>query len=85
MPKNSVGDPDSDPHVSGPPGSGSGSISQRYGSGSFPFFIKVLSRVQRLTFFDKTEHPRPFVDPNEVLRNIYLVFYDISSAFGFKD
>ncbi len=38
----SVGDPDpQDPHVFGPPGSGSNS--QRYGSGSFPFFIKVLS------------------------------------------
>jgi hypothetical protein len=37
----SVGDPDpQDPHVFGPPGSGS--ISQRYGSGSFPFLIKVL-------------------------------------------
>ncbi len=35
----SVGDPH--PHVFGPPGSGS--ISQRYGSGSFPFLIKVLS------------------------------------------
>jgi hypothetical protein len=37
LPKGSVGDPDSepdpqDPHVFGPPGSGS--ISQRYGSGS---------------------------------------------------
>jgi hypothetical protein len=31
-PKSSVADPD--PHVFGPPGSGSGSISQRYGSGS---------------------------------------------------
>jgi hypothetical protein len=33
----SVADPDPDPpdpHVFGPPGSGSGSISQRYGSGS---------------------------------------------------
>jgi hypothetical protein len=34
----SVGDPD--PHVFRPPGSGS--IRQRYGSGSFPFLIKVL-------------------------------------------
>jgi hypothetical protein len=38
-----------DPHDFGPPGSGS--ISQRYGSGygsgSFPFLIKVLSEVQR--------------------------------------
>ncbi len=41
---NSVGDPDPDPqdlYVFGPPGFGSGSISQRYGSGSgsrsFPF------------------------------------------------
>ncbi len=34
-PLTSVADPDpnSDPHVFGPPGSGSGSISQRYGSG----------------------------------------------------
>jgi hypothetical protein len=40
-------DPDpQDPHVCGPPGSGSGSISQRYGSGSFPFLIKVLSSVK---------------------------------------
>jgi hypothetical protein len=32
----SVADPDPlDPHVLGPPGSGSGSTSQRYGSGSF--------------------------------------------------
>jgi hypothetical protein len=40
----SVGDPD--PHVFGPPGSGS--ISQRYGSGfgSFPFLIKVLSELK---------------------------------------
>ncbi len=38
----SVGDPDpQDPHVFGPPGSGS--ISQRYGSGSFPCPINVLS------------------------------------------
>jgi hypothetical protein len=32
-----------DPHAFGPPESGSGSISQRYGSGSFPFLINVLS------------------------------------------
>jgi hypothetical protein len=39
----SVGDPDpQDPHVSEPPGSGSGS-----GFGSFPFLKKVLNRVQR--------------------------------------
>jgi hypothetical protein len=37
-------DPEPDPHVSGP--SGSGSISQRYGSGSFPFLIKVLSGLK---------------------------------------
>ncbi len=35
IPGTSVGDPE--PHVFGPPGSGSGSISQRCGSGSFPF------------------------------------------------
>jgi hypothetical protein len=37
----SVGEPDPDPHVFGPPGSGS--VSQRFGSGSFPFLRKVLS------------------------------------------
>ncbi len=37
-----------DPHVFGPPGYVSGSISQRYGSGSrfFPFLIKVLSGMK---------------------------------------
>jgi hypothetical protein len=41
----SVGNPQ-DPHVFGPPGSGS--ISQRYGSGSgsFPFLIDVLSGIK---------------------------------------
>jgi hypothetical protein len=35
----SVADPDPpDPHVVGPPGSGSGSISQRHGSGSGSFY-----------------------------------------------
>jgi hypothetical protein len=38
----SVGDPD--PDVFGPPRSGS--ISQRYGSGSFPFLINVLSGLK---------------------------------------
>ncbi len=39
----SVGDPDpQDPHVCGPPRSGSGSISRRYGSWSFPFPIKMV-------------------------------------------
>ncbi len=45
--KSSVADPDpnpdpdpSDPFVFGPPGSGSGFISQRYGSGSNPYIIK---------------------------------------------
>ncbi len=40
----SVGDPDHDPHVFGPPGSGS--VSQRYGSGSFPLLLKVLSGLK---------------------------------------
>jgi hypothetical protein len=46
----SVGDPDPepDPHVFGPPGSGS--ISQRcgsgFGSGSFPFIINLLSEMK---------------------------------------
>jgi hypothetical protein len=35
LPKGCVGDPVQDPHVFGPPGSES--ISERYGSGSFPF------------------------------------------------
>ncbi len=38
--ENSVADPDlPDTHVFGPPGSGSGSISQRYGSGSGSFYL----------------------------------------------
>ncbi len=41
--KSSVGDPDQeDPHVFGP----SGSVSQRYGSGSFPFLIKMLRGLE---------------------------------------
>jgi hypothetical protein len=45
----SVGDPDphpQDPHVLRPPGSASGSLSQRYGSGSFPFLIKMMSELK---------------------------------------
>jgi|LakMenEpi03Aug12_release.lakeMendotaPanAssembly.Ray.scaffolds.fasta_scaffold2815877_1 hypothetical protein len=45
--KTRVGDSDpEDPHVFGPPGSGS--ASQRYGSrsGSFPFLIKVFSGLK---------------------------------------
>jgi hypothetical protein len=41
-PETSIGDPD--PHVFGPPGSGS--ISQRPGSRSFPFLIKVFSGLK---------------------------------------
>ncbi len=42
----SVGDTDpQDPHVFGPPGSGS--TSQRYVSGSFPFPINVLSGLKK--------------------------------------
>jgi hypothetical protein len=46
-----VGDPDPnlpDPHVYGPPGSGSRSISQRHGSGSgsFPFLIKDVEQTE---------------------------------------
>jgi hypothetical protein len=43
----SIGDQDpvrQDPHVFGPPGSGS--ISQRYGFGFFPFLLKVLSGLK---------------------------------------
>jgi hypothetical protein len=44
----SVGDPDpQNPHVFGPHGSRSRSTSQRYGSGSFPFLIKVLSGLKQ--------------------------------------
>jgi hypothetical protein len=40
-----VADPDpQDPHVFGPPGSGS--IGQRYGSGSFPFPHKAVERTE---------------------------------------
>jgi hypothetical protein len=41
MAPGSVGDPD-DTYVFGPPGS----IIQRYGSGSFPFLIKVFSGLK---------------------------------------
>jgi hypothetical protein len=34
------------PYVFGPPGSASGSVSHKYGSGSFPFLIKVLSGLK---------------------------------------
>jgi hypothetical protein len=41
----SVADPDPpDPHVFGPPGSGSGSTSQRYGSGSFYLHAKIVRK-----------------------------------------
>ncbi len=41
-------DPDpepSDPYVFGPPGSGSGSICQRYGSGSFHHHAKIVRKT----------------------------------------
>jgi hypothetical protein len=41
-PMSSVADPDpQNPYVFGPPGSGSGSISQRYGSGSGSFYHRA--------------------------------------------
>ncbi len=40
----SVGEVDPDQHVFGPPGSGS--VSQRFGSGSIPFLIRVLSGLK---------------------------------------
>jgi hypothetical protein len=42
----------SDPYVLGPPGSGSGSISQRYGSasGSFYHHAKIVRKTLILTF-----------------------------------
>jgi hypothetical protein len=52
--KSSGGDPDpEDPHDFGPPGSGT--VKQRYGSGSFPFLIKVLSGLKKY-FQYNTEH-----------------------------
>jgi hypothetical protein len=39
----SVADPDPNPHVFGPPGSGS--ISQRYGSGSFYHHAKIVRKT----------------------------------------
>ncbi len=43
----SVADPnlDPDPHVFGPPGSGSGFIRQRYGSGSFYYYAKIVRKT----------------------------------------
>ncbi len=56
IPYSGVGDPDPepdphDPHIFGP--AGSGSISQRYGSGSFPFLIKVFLCVRQVCGADK--------------------------------
>jgi hypothetical protein len=43
-------DPDpSDPYVFGPPGTGSGSISQRYGSASFSHQAKIVRKILILT------------------------------------
>jgi hypothetical protein len=43
--RNSVADPD--PYVFGPPGSGSGSISQRHGSGSGSFYHQAKKVVRK--------------------------------------
>jgi hypothetical protein len=46
--ESSVADPDpnpSDPYVFGPPGSGSGSIIQRYGSGAFYHKAKIVRKT----------------------------------------
>jgi|LakMenE18May11ns_1017448.scaffolds.fasta_scaffold9381435_1 hypothetical protein len=51
--KTSVADPDPpDPHVFAPPGSGSGSTSQRYGpgSGSFYYHAKIVRKTLIPTF-----------------------------------
>ncbi len=46
FPWSSVADPDpSDPYVSGPPGSGSGSTTQMYGSGSFYHYAKIVRKI----------------------------------------
>ncbi len=48
----SVADPDPpDPHVFGPPGSGSGSISQKYGSRSGSGFFYHHAKIVRKTLF----------------------------------
>jgi hypothetical protein len=44
--KSSVGDPDPEPDPKVLGHLGSGSISQKYGSGSSPFLIKVLSGLK---------------------------------------
>ncbi len=41
-----------DPYVFGPPGSGSGSSSQRYGSGSFYYQAKIVRKTLILLFCD---------------------------------
>jgi hypothetical protein len=60
----SVADPDPnqdpDPYVFGPPGSGFGSIIQRYASGSFYHQAKiVINRVADLNSFDTDPDPDP--------------------------
>jgi hypothetical protein len=52
LPKTSVADPNPDPHVFGPPGSGF--ISQRYGSGSGSIYhqAEIVSKILILLFCD---------------------------------
>ncbi len=47
-----IPNPDLDPRVFGPPGSGSGSTSQRYGSGSFYYHAKKVRQTLALLFCD---------------------------------
>jgi hypothetical protein len=54
--KSSVGDPDPDPqdsHVFGPPGSGSGSICLKYGSGSFLFLKRLKLMCLQVSYKKK--------------------------------
>jgi hypothetical protein len=54
LPRGSVAEPDpdpSDPYVIGPPGSGPGSTNQRYGSGSFYHYAKIVRKILIPTVF----------------------------------
>jgi hypothetical protein len=59
-------------------GSWSGSISQSYGSGSFPFLVKVLSGYNDFDFIDKMDPPRPLIvaklNSKKQLKCTFLVF-----------
>jgi hypothetical protein len=75
-------DPDPpDPNVFGPPGSGSGSIIQRYGSGSFYRKAKIvrktlISTVLRLLFdFSPLKNDVKVLSKSNMQKNFFLNWF----------